>query len=39
VLLFVVAIILAIHGSGSLDYHPSASELDMAKGLAKMSGH
>jgi hypothetical protein len=39
VLLFVVAVILAIHGSGSLDYHPSASELEMAKGLTSLSGH
>lgn len=39
VLLFVVAVIMAIHGSGALQYHPSASELEMAKGLAGLSGH
>ena len=39
VLLFVVAVIMAIHGSGALKYHPSSSELDMAKGLSGLSGH
>jgi hypothetical protein len=38
VLLIVVAVILAIHGLGGLDYRPSSSELEMAKGLAGM-GH
>jgi hypothetical protein len=33
VLLFVVGIIIAIHALGGLDYRPSASELDMLKGL------
>ena len=33
VLLFVVAIIIAIHAIGGLDYRPSASELDMLQGL------
>ena len=39
VFLFVVAVIVAIHGSGALQYHPSASELEMAKGLSRLSGH
>ena len=39
VFLFVVAVIVAIHGSGALEYHPSSSELEMAKGLSKLSGH
>ena len=39
VLLIVVAVIMAIHGSGALQYHPSASELEMAKGLSGLSGH
>ena len=39
VLLFVVAVIMAIHGSGALKYHPSSSELEMAKGLSGLSGH
>jgi hypothetical protein len=38
VLLFVVAVIMVIHGVGALQYHPSSSELEMAKGLAQM-GH
>ena len=36
VLLFVIAVILAIHGSGALKYHPSASELETYKGLKGM---
>jgi hypothetical protein len=36
VLLFVVAVIMVIHGVGALEYHPSASEIEMAKGLAGM---
>jgi hypothetical protein len=36
VLLFVIAAIMLIHGLGGLDYHPSASEIDMAKGLTGM---
>ena len=39
VLLFVVAVIMAIHGSGALKYRPSSSELEMAKGLSGLSGH
>jgi uncharacterized membrane protein YphA (DoxX/SURF4 family) len=39
VLLLVVAVIMAIHGLGGLDYRPSASELDMARGLASMGQH
>ena len=31
VLLFVIAVIMAIHGLGALDYRPSASELEMAR--------
>jgi hypothetical protein len=38
VLLFVVAAIMVIHGFGGLEYRPSASEIEMAKGLAAM-GH
>lgn len=39
VLLFVVAVIMVIHGVGALEYHPSASEIEMAKGLAGMGRH
>ncbi|HEX6740559.1 MAG TPA: hypothetical protein VF079_02040 [Sphingomicrobium sp.] len=39
VLLLVFAVILAIHGSGALNYHPSASEREMYEGLKGMSGH
>ena len=39
VLLFVVAVILAIHGSGALNYHPSASELETYEGLKSMTSH
>lgn len=39
VLLFVIAIIIAIHGSGALQYHPSASEIETYQGLKQMSGH
>ncbi len=37
VILFVVALIMAIHGLGALEYHPTASEIEMAKGLAAMT--
>jgi hypothetical protein len=36
VILFVIAVILAIHGSGALKYRPSASELEMYQGLKDM---
>ena len=39
VLLFVIAVILAIHGSGALRYHPSSSELDTSRGLSGMGRH
>ena len=39
VLLFVIAIIMAIHGLGALEYRPSASELETAKALAGMGRH
>jgi hypothetical protein len=39
VLLFVVAVIMVIHGVGALEYHPSSSEIEMAKGLAGMGRH
>ena len=39
VLLFVIAIIIAIHGSGALQYHPTASEIETYQGLKQMSGH
>jgi hypothetical protein len=32
VLLLVVAVILGIHGLGGLDYHPTQTELEVAKG-------
>lgn len=38
VLLFVIAVIMIIHGLGALEYRPSASELEAAKALAAM-GH
>lgn len=31
VILFVVAVIMGIHALGGLDYHPSASELELLK--------
>jgi ABC-type sugar transport system permease subunit len=31
VLLFVVAVIMGIHALGGLDYHPTASELEILK--------
>jgi hypothetical protein len=31
VLLFVIAVIMAIHALGGLDYHPSQTELDAVK--------
>ena len=37
VLLFVIAVIIAIHGLGGLNYHPSASELEMYKGMQEMT--
>jgi len=39
VLLIVIAVLIAIHGSGALNYHPSASELETYQGLKQMSGH
>ena len=39
VLLFVIAVIMAIHGFGALEYRPSASELETAKALAGMGRH
>ena len=39
VLLFVIAIIMIIHGLGALEYRPSASELETAKALAGMGRH
>jgi hypothetical protein len=39
VLLFVIAVILAIHGSGALRYHPSSSELETYKGMSQMGRH
>ena len=39
VLLFVIAVIMAIHGLGALEYRPSASELETAKALAGMGKH
>ena len=38
VILFVIAIIMVVHGVGALEYRPSASELEAAKALATM-GH
>jgi ABC-type nickel/cobalt efflux system permease component RcnA len=38
VLLFVIAIIMIVHGFGALEYRPSASELEAAKAMAEM-GH
>ena len=37
VLLFVIAVIIAIHGLGGLNYHPSESELEMYKGMQEMT--
>jgi len=31
VILFVIAVIMAIHALGGLDYHPSAAEADLLK--------
>ena len=39
VLLFVIAIIMIVHGVGALEYRPSASELETAKALAGMGRH
>ena len=39
VILFVVAVILVIHGLGGLEYRPSSSELETAKALAGMGRH
>ena len=36
VLLFVIAIIVAIHGLGGLEYRPSESELEAYQGLRDM---
>jgi hypothetical protein len=38
VVLFVIAIIMIVHGFGALEYRPSSSELETAKALAGM-GH
>lgn len=35
VLLIVVAVLVAIHGAGALDYHPSAAEIDLARERAQ----
>lgn len=32
VILFVIAVIMAIHALGGLDYHPSSSELEAMQG-------
>ena len=39
VVLFVIAVIIAIHGLGWMDYHPTSSELDAYKGLQSMTSH
>jgi hypothetical protein len=39
VLLIVVAVIIAIHGLGGMDYHPSQTELETYQGLKGMTGH
>ena len=39
VVLFVIAVIVAIHGLGWMDYHPSATELETYKGLKAMTSH
>jgi len=36
VLLFVIAVIMVAHGFGAFEYRPSATELETAKGLAKL---
>jgi hypothetical protein len=38
VLLFVIAVIMIVHGFGGLEYRPSKAELEEAKALAGM-GH
>ena len=38
VILFVIAVIMAVHALGGLDYHPSKSELETYQGLKEM-GH
>jgi len=38
VILFVIALIMIIHGFGALEYRPSATELETYKGLKSMSG-
>jgi hypothetical protein len=35
VILFVVALIMAIHALGGLDYHPSAAEAEYVRGHAQ----
>ena len=37
VLLLVIAVIMAIHGLGGLDYHPTASEIETYQGLKSMT--
>ena len=39
VVLFVIAVIIAIHGLGWMDYHPTATELETYKGLKAMTSH
>ncbi|MFL6740371.1 MAG: hypothetical protein ACJ8FF_02525 [Sphingomicrobium sp.] len=39
VLLLVIAVIVAIHGLGGMNYHPSASEREMYEGMKGMTGH
>ena len=37
VLLFVIAVIVAIHGLGWMEYHPSASELETYEGMRSLT--
>jgi hypothetical protein len=39
VLLFVIALIIAIHGLGWMEYHPTASELETYEGLKAATSH
>ena len=39
VVLFVIAVIVAIHGLGWMEYHPSATELETYQGLKAMTSH
>jgi hypothetical protein len=38
VLLFVIAVIILIHGLGWMEYRPSASELETYKGMRSLTG-